>query len=80
MSSTLSVRACSVVILGSFAVPSFAQIKLPNLFPFPNAHGISQTYNKNGNGQIDFGNDAGALFRGPSANVFLVKVNYWLGL
>ena len=30
-------------------------------------------------GQIDFGNDAGALFRGPSANVFLVKMNYWLG-
>jgi hypothetical protein len=31
-------------------------------------------------GQIDFGEDAGALFRGPSANIFLVKVNYWLGL
>ena len=30
-------------------------------------------------GQIDFGTDAGALLRGPSANVFLVKMNYWLG-
>jgi len=30
-------------------------------------------------GQIDFGNDAGALLRGPSSNIFLVKVNYWLG-
>jgi hypothetical protein len=30
-------------------------------------------------GQIAFGEDAGALFRGPSANIFLVKVNYWLG-
>ncbi|HLZ44124.1 MAG TPA: DUF5916 domain-containing protein [Gemmatimonadales bacterium] len=31
-------------------------------------------------GNIDFGTDAGALFQGPSSNVFLVKVNYWLGL
>lgn len=30
-------------------------------------------------GQIDFGSDAGALFRGPSSDIFLVKVNYWLG-
>ena len=30
-------------------------------------------------GNIDFGTDAGALFQGPSSNVFLVKVNYWLG-
>jgi hypothetical protein len=30
-------------------------------------------------GQIDFGTDAGALFQGPSSNVFLLKVNYWLG-
>jgi hypothetical protein len=30
-------------------------------------------------GQIDFGTDAGALFQGASENVFLVKVNYWLG-
>jgi len=29
---------------------------------------------------IDLGTDAGALFEGPSSNVFLVKVNYWLGL
>jgi hypothetical protein len=33
-----------------------------------------------GRGTIDFGSDAGALFRGPSANIFLIKVNYWLGL
>ena len=33
-----------------------------------------------GRGTIDFGTDAGALFRGPSANIFLIKVNYWLGL
>ena len=26
------------------------------------------------------GDDARALFRGPSENIFLVKVNYWLGL
>jgi hypothetical protein len=31
-------------------------------------------------GTIDFGHDAGALFRGPSENIFLLKVNYWLGL
>jgi hypothetical protein len=30
-------------------------------------------------GDIDFGNDASALFRGPSDNIFMVKVNYWLG-
>jgi len=30
-------------------------------------------------GQIEFGDDARALFRGPSDNIFLVKVNYWLG-
>jgi hypothetical protein len=30
-------------------------------------------------GEMDFGNDASALFRGPSDNIFLVKVNYWLG-
>jgi hypothetical protein len=30
-------------------------------------------------GQIDFGTDAGAVFQGPSENIFLVKVNYWLG-
>jgi hypothetical protein len=33
-----------------------------------------------GRGTIDFGSDVGALFRGPSANIFLVKINYWLGL
>jgi hypothetical protein len=31
-------------------------------------------------GTIDFGSDVGALFRGPSANIFLIKINYWLGL
>ena len=31
-------------------------------------------------GAIDFGDDSRALFRGPSENIFLVKVNYWLGI
>jgi hypothetical protein len=31
-------------------------------------------------GGIDFGRDTEALFRGPAENIFLVKVNYWLGL
>jgi len=31
-------------------------------------------------GAIDLGEDARALFRGPSQNIFLVKVSYWLGL
>jgi Domain of unknown function (DUF5916)/Carbohydrate family 9 binding domain-like len=31
-------------------------------------------------GAIDFGNDVNALFQGPSRNIFLLKVNYWLGL
>ncbi|MGH7672836.1 MAG: DUF5916 domain-containing protein, partial [Gemmatimonadales bacterium] len=31
-------------------------------------------------GEIDFREDAGAIFRGPSENIFLIKVNYWLGL
>lgn len=30
-------------------------------------------------GRINFGDDTGALFQGPSENIFLVKVNYWLG-
>lgn len=30
-------------------------------------------------GQIDFGDDARALFQGPSENIFLVKMTYWLG-
>ena len=30
-------------------------------------------------GQIDFGDDVGSLFQGPSENIFLIKVNYWLG-
>jgi hypothetical protein len=32
-----------------------------------------------GRGRIDFGDDASALFRGPSQNIFLIKVNYWWG-
>jgi hypothetical protein len=31
-------------------------------------------------GAIDFGPDARSLFQGPAQNVFLLKVNYWLGL
>jgi hypothetical protein len=31
-------------------------------------------------GNIRFGDDAGDLFQGPSENIFLVKLNYWLGL
>ncbi len=31
-------------------------------------------------GTIHFGDDARALFRGPSENIFLIKVNYWLGI
>jgi hypothetical protein len=31
-------------------------------------------------GTLDFGSDARALFRGPAENIFLIKVNYWLGL
>ncbi|HEY3222002.1 MAG TPA: DUF5916 domain-containing protein [Gemmatimonadales bacterium] len=30
-------------------------------------------------GNIQFNDDAGALFQGPSENIFLVKVSYWLG-
>jgi len=30
-------------------------------------------------GDIRFGDDASALFRGPSENIFLVKMTYWLG-
>jgi len=30
-------------------------------------------------GNIQFGDDAGALFQGPSENIFLVKMTYWLG-
>jgi hypothetical protein len=31
-------------------------------------------------GTMDFGRDLGALFDAPADNVFLVKVNYWLGM
>jgi len=30
-------------------------------------------------GNLDFSRDARAVFRGPSENIFLVKLNYWLG-
>jgi Domain of unknown function (DUF5916)/Carbohydrate family 9 binding domain-like len=30
-------------------------------------------------GQIDFGDDVSSLWQGPSENIFLIKVNYWLG-
>ncbi len=30
-------------------------------------------------GQINWNEDTSALFQGPSENIFLVKVNYWLG-
>jgi len=30
-------------------------------------------------GDIQFGDDASALFQGPSENIFLVKMTYWLG-
>ncbi len=30
-------------------------------------------------GQIDWSADTRALFQGPSQNIFMVKVNYWLG-
>jgi hypothetical protein len=30
-------------------------------------------------GNLDFSRDARAVFRGPAENIFLVKVNYWLG-
>lgn len=31
-------------------------------------------------GTLDFSADSRALFRGPADNVFLIKVNYWLGV
>ncbi len=31
-------------------------------------------------GTIDFSADADALFRGPAENIFLLKVNFWLGM
>lgn len=31
-------------------------------------------------GQIDFGDDSRALFRGPAENIFLVKLNYWFAI
>ena len=31
-------------------------------------------------GRMDFGADARALFEGPAENIFLIKLNYWLGL
>lgn len=31
-------------------------------------------------GTLDFSADSRALFRGPAENIFLIKVNYWLGV
>jgi hypothetical protein len=31
-------------------------------------------------GRLDFGEDLRALFEGPSTNIFLIKVSYWLGI
>jgi hypothetical protein len=31
-------------------------------------------------GTIDFGDDSHALFRGPAENIFLLKLNFWLGM
>jgi hypothetical protein len=31
-------------------------------------------------GTLDIGQDTRALFRGPAENIFLIKVNYWLGI
>jgi hypothetical protein len=31
-------------------------------------------------GNFDFGRDIAALFNAPAENVFMIKVNYWLGL
>lgn len=30
-------------------------------------------------GNLDFGRDVGGLFRAPAENIFLVKLNYWIG-
>jgi len=30
-------------------------------------------------GNVQFNDDASALFQGPSENIFLVKMTYWLG-
>jgi hypothetical protein len=32
------------------------------------------------NGRLDLNRDVGALFSGPAENIFLVKLNYWIGL
>jgi hypothetical protein len=29
---------------------------------------------------MSIGHDLGALFRAPSDNIFMVKVNYWIGM
>jgi hypothetical protein len=31
-------------------------------------------------GTLDLNRDTGALFEGPADNIFLIKINYWLGL
>ncbi|HTA42138.1 MAG TPA: hypothetical protein VK789_06815 [Bryobacteraceae bacterium] len=59
MSLTLQLRALTTLVFALViggAQSANAQLKIPNLFPFPNAHGISETSNVNGNGEIDTGN------------------------
>jgi hypothetical protein len=31
-------------------------------------------------GAVNFGDDVRSLFEGPSENIFLVKLNFWLGI
>src|SRR5690348_10490438 len=45
--------------------PAAAQLKLPNLFPFVNEHGIAQTFNAKGDGRIDL---SGAFFQELGTN------------
>jgi cytochrome c peroxidase len=45
--------------------PAAAQIEIPNLFPFLNPSGISETHNTKGNGKIDTG---GPFFKSLGAN------------
>jgi cytochrome c peroxidase len=41
------------------------QLKIPNMFPFPNPSGVAQTFNTNGDGSIDTGN---AFFQSLGTN------------
>ncbi|MES1257863.1 MAG: hypothetical protein ABUS51_05520, partial [Acidobacteriota bacterium] len=54
------------MLLGLALGPSGrAQTRIPNLFPFANSSGIAETYNTNGNGQIDTG---GPFFQSLGTN------------